>query len=374
MPDEGRRSPGMRGTVSMKRVVRHTKRVVCPVTGGARSAAVVLVLVFVAGACQVASAGAETLVRVGPVGVEPTSGAAAAAANRPRLEIRPPVVEPGGLAVVVLDDPAARPARVTAYFLGAQIGFFSGGDGRPRALVGVDLATPAGSYPLVVELRPADQDAPAPRREAGDRRGRDTQPLRVTEMLAVRAREFPREDLTVARRYVEPDARSLVRIRREQARLDAILAAASPRRLWRGAFVLPAEGPLGSSFGLRRFFNGEERSPHAGQDLRVPEGTPVVAAQSGRVVLASPLYFSGNTIVLDHGLGLFTLYFHLAAFRVREGAFVDRGTPLGRSGMTGRATGAHLHWAARLSRARIDPLLLTRDLAAEEMDGRNVRD
>jgi hypothetical protein len=369
---EGWPSAGTHGATPVKRVVHHTKRVVCSMQRALCCGVVALVLASAGVACQ-AAAGAERPVPA-VSGAASASGAAATAANRPRLEIRPAFVEPGGLAIVVLDDPAVKPVRVAAHFRGARIGFFAGGDGRPRALVGVDLATPPGAYSLAVDIRPEDTAVPAQRRAAGSRRGRDAQPLRVVELLTVRAKEFPREDLTVPRRYVEPDARSLARIRREQARLDAILAGASPRRLWRGAFVLPAEGPLGSSFGLRRFFNGEERSPHAGQDIRVPEGTPVVAAQAGWVVLASPLYFSGNTIVLDHGLGLFTLYFHLAAFRVREGAFVDRGTPLGRSGMTGRATGAHLHWAARLSGARVDPLLLTRDLAAEEMDGRNVRD
>ena len=310
----------------------------------------------------------------------PAPGALEVAAERPRLELRPSSVEPGGIAVVVLDGRAAEPARVTARFRGTRIGFFAGNDGRLRALVGVDLATPPGTYPLVVELQPAARGVPLQRRAAGGRRSRDgsdAQLLRLTALLAVRAKEFPRENLTVDRRYVEPDARSLARIRREQARLDAVLAVASPRRLWRGAFVVPAEGPLGSPFGLRRFFNGEERSPHAGQDVRVPEGTPVVAAEAGRVVLAAPLYFSGNTVILDHGLGLFTLYFHLMAFRVREGAFVDRGVPIGRSGKTGRVTGPHLHWAARLSGARIDPLLLTRDRAteetAEEMHGRHAR-
>jgi len=345
-----------------------------------RRTAAALGLVFVAGACRPPVAGAEARVRAEAVTAAVPAPRVSEAANLPRLELRPSSVEPGGIAVVLLDDRAAQPARVTVHFRGTRINFFAGDDRRPRALVGIDLATPPGTYPLVVEVGHPARSAPSQRRAAAGRRGHDGrngQPLRLTALLTVRAKEFPREDLAVDRRYVEPDARSLARIRREQTRLDAILAVASPRRLWRGAFLVPAEGPLGSPFGLRRFFNGEERSPHAGQDVRVPEGTPVVAAEDGRVVLAAPLYFSGNTVILDHGLGLFTLYFHLTAFRVREGAFVDRGVPIGRSGKTGRVTGPHLHWAARLSGARIDPLLLTRDRAteetAEEMNGSKGR-
>ncbi len=108
--------------------------------------------------------------------------------------------------------------------------------------------------------------------------------------------------------------------------------------------------------------------------MRVPEGTPVAAAGRGRVVLAAPLFFSGNTLVLDHGLGLFTLYFHLQTFRVSEGTVVERGAVLGSSGKTGRVTGAHLHWAARVNGARVDPMLLTHGPVAEESDGTESRE
>ena len=272
----------------------------------------------------------------------------------PRVSLSPQSVDPGGITVVVIDDPGVAPARASVRLEGGSpIAFFVGADSRLRALVGVDLATPPGRYPLVVEALSARPEG-------------EPESVRATVTLTVRRKNFPREDLRVARKYVEPDARTLTRIWREQARLDAILAKHVPQRLWSGPFLIPADGPLGSPFGLRRFFNGQERRPHAGQDLRVPEGTPVIAAQAGKVVLAASHFFSGNTVVLDHGLGLFTFYFHLASFRVMEGAAVDRSELLGYSGKTGRVTGPHLHWAARLNGARVDPLILTKDPAAED--------
>ncbi|MGH7819773.1 MAG: M23 family metallopeptidase, partial [Candidatus Binatia bacterium] len=130
-----------------------------------------------------------------------------------------------------------------------------------------------------------------------------------------------------------------------------------------GPFVMPAEGPAGSPFGLRRFFNGEPRSPHAGIDIKAPSGAPVHAANRGRVALADELFFTGKTVVLDHGLGLFTLYVHLSEIAVEPEAIVEKGARVGRVGATGRATGPHLHFAARIGEARVDPEALLGALA-----------
>jgi murein DD-endopeptidase MepM/ murein hydrolase activator NlpD len=270
----------------------------------------------------------------------------------------PAAADPGGIALVLIEGASAPVARVSATFRGRPLAVFVGTDARLRALIGVDLTTPPGRYPVVVTIPGTD----------GARRLRGA--------LEVRPKQFPREDLTVPEQYVAPDAATLARIHRDAAALERVLGRRSPERLWSGSFMVPAEGPFGSPFGLRRFFNGEPRQPHMGQDIRVPEGTPVVAAARGRVVLAAPQYFGGNTIVLDHGLGVCTMYLHLATFRVREGSLVDRGALLGYSGRTGRATGAHLHWGAYVSGARVDPLPLLRDPAAEQTetdDGGQVR-
>ena len=118
----------------------------------------------------------------------------------------------------------------------------------------------------------------------------------------------------------------------------------------------PVPGKAVSRFGSRSVFNGQPRAPHGGADFISSEGTPVLAPGAGRVLLAHDLYFSGNTVVIDHGLGLFSLLAHLSAFDVREGELVTEGQTVGRVGATGRVTGPHLHWAVRAGGARVDPL------------------
>jgi murein DD-endopeptidase MepM/ murein hydrolase activator NlpD len=122
------------------------------------------------------------------------------------------------------------------------------------------------------------------------------------------------------------------------------------------------QADISSPFGYRRVINGAPRAPHTGVDLRAPMGTEVLAANSGRVALVGNFFFSGDSLVLDHGAGLYTTYFHLSEFKVREGAEVQKGEVIGLSGMTGRVTGPHLHWGARLNGARVDPFELVKKL------------
>lgn len=128
-----------------------------------------------------------------------------------------------------------------------------------------------------------------------------------------------------------------------------------------------------SSFGSRRIINGTPRAPHSGIDLSSPAGTEVVATNHGRVVLVGNFFFAGGSVVLDHGGGLFTMYFHLSEFKVEEGAPVKKGDVLALSGATGRVTGAHLHWGARLANARIDPLELLSKVPAGSENSREVK-
>ena len=263
---------------------------------------------------------------------------AARAIAAPSVTVDPPAVAVGGIAVVRADAPS-----VTGSFDGRPLVFFRSGE-RSVALVGIDLDRRAGRYAI----------------EIADRAGG-----KAEAKLEVLERTFPEERLTVPKTYVEPDPATLERIAREQKLLASLWSKSDRERFWRGSFVRPTEGPAGSPFGLRRFFNGEPRSPHAGIDFRSPEGTPVSAANRGRVVLARDLFFTGNTVVIDHGCGLFTLYVHLSKLGVARGATVDKGAKIGEVGMTGRATGPHLHFAARIGEARIDPaMLLERDLEA----------
>jgi murein DD-endopeptidase MepM/ murein hydrolase activator NlpD len=140
----------------------------------------------------------------------------------------------------------------------------------------------------------------------------------------------------------------------------------APERLWEGRFLLPISSEVSSPFGYRRVINGTPRAPHTGVDLRAPLGSEVFAANHGRVVLLGDFFFSGHSLVLDHGAGLYTMYFHLAEFKVEMGVAVRKGDVIGLSGMTGRVTGPHLHWGARINGARVDPFELVNKLGNSE--------
>jgi murein DD-endopeptidase MepM/ murein hydrolase activator NlpD len=145
--------------------------------------------------------------------------------------------------------------------------------------------------------------------------------------------------------------------------LDQLWKASAPSRLWDGGWVRPVPDPANSAFGKRSVFNGQPRSPHSGADFMSAAGTPVTAPNAGRIVLAGARYFAGDTVVIDHGLGVFSLFAHLSAIDVRVGDTVKGGDVIGRVGATGRVTGPHLHWAVRVNGARVDPLSLLWALA-----------
>ncbi len=176
--------------------------------------------------------------------------------------------------------------------------------------------------------------------------------------LRVAARTFMVQRLTVDPKFVEPPPEEMQRIEREREAFARSFASSRPGPLWTGTFRRPAEGELRGNFGVRRVYNGMTRSRHAGLDVAAPSGSPVVATAGGRVALVGAFYFSGGSVVLDHGDGLFTMYFHLSHLDVKEGDVVTAGQLLGAVGATGRATGPHLHWAARLGGARVDPAAL----------------
>jgi murein DD-endopeptidase MepM/ murein hydrolase activator NlpD len=173
--------------------------------------------------------------------------------------------------------------------------------------------------------------------------------------VRVRPGRFPVQKLSVDPRFVEVPEAERERVKAEQERVAAVWQKPDPARRFPGPFRFPVEARSQENFGARRVYNGESHSRHAGLDLSAPEGTPVLAPAPARVALTGDLYFSGGTVILDHGEGLFTMYFHLSRVDVKEGEIVDAGQPLGLVGHTGRATGPHLHWAARLNGARVDP-------------------
>jgi murein DD-endopeptidase MepM/ murein hydrolase activator NlpD len=156
---------------------------------------------------------------------------------------------------------------------------------------------------------------------------------------------------------VQPDPEQQKRAAEDQKKMRAIYDTVTPERLWDGKFQLPLKDvTTGGNFGRRRILNGESRSPHAGIDFPTAAGTPVFASQSGKVVLAENLYYSGNTVVLDHGYGIYTLYAHLSEIGVSPGAMVKAGEEIGKVGATGRVTGPHLHWGLTIDHARVNAM------------------
>ena len=165
------------------------------------------------------------------------------------------------------------------------------------------------------------------------------------------------ERLTVNKKFVQLSKENFARYKRESKKLKRFWQTATPKRFWAGKFKMPVKAKrVSGNFGRRRILNGESRSPHSGEDFPADRGTPVYAAQRGQVVMAQDLFFSGNTVVLDHGLGLYTLYAHLNSLNTKKGDFLVRGQILGTVGSTGRVTGPHLHWSIRLNGARVNPM------------------
>ena len=213
-------------------------------------------------------------------------------------------------------------------------------DGRTlRALVGIDLETAPGPTTLRVEAVGACGTT-----------------HRASRSVRIVAGRFLIQSLRVDPVYVEPPESERERIRLDHEKVARVWAAADPARRWRGPFRKPVAASAPGDFGAKRVFNGKPRSRHNGVDLAAPEGAAVLAPAPGVVALSDELYFSGGTVILDHGSGLFTTYFHLSAIDVPPGTEVVAGQRIGAVGATGRATGPHLHWGARLHGARVNPL------------------
>ncbi|UCE42709.1 MAG: M23 family metallopeptidase [Candidatus Aminicenantes bacterium] len=209
------------------------------------------------------------------------------------------------------------------------------------AFLGLDLGIKSGTYTIEVSLLFNDGHHRNIRRE-----------------ILVKNREFTTKKLWVEQDYVTPPQDALDRIQWESELLGQIYDIFTLQWYGEGPFIIPSDGEPNDNFGERRIFNNEPRSPHSGVDISSPHGTPVKASNSGRVVLAKNLYFAGNTIILDHGLGVFTSYLHISNILVERGEMVRKGDIIGEVGATGRVTGPHLHWGVKVSGSRIDPYSL----------------
>lgn len=263
--------------------------------------------------------------------------AAPAAAELPRH-----LPAPGGVAVIDLGP--AEPPRPEARFQGSKV-MVAKQDDHWHAVVGLPLNLSPGKYEL--EVRAED--------------------VVKQFVLAVESREYESQYITLKNdRMVNPYEKDMERIRAERVRQDKSLETWSPVPDPATRFILPVEAPQSSAFGLRRYFNEQPRAPHSGIDLAAPEGTPILAPARAIVLDTGDFFFNGNTVFLDHGQGLVTMYCHMSEISVESGDVIEQGEAIGKIGSTGRVTGAHLHWGVSLNDQRVDPWLFLPEDAASE--------
>lgn len=242
---------------------------------------------------------------------------------------------PGGIAVIELNDYDSAPQ---ALYNQKPVMVVSNEKGGFTVLVGLPLATKPGKHTLEVRGHPGKTE-------------------HIT--FTVTGRDYERQYITIKnKRMVNPEKRDMTRITKEQQRIRKALASWSPNTPETLQLALPVDGPVSSTFGLRRFFNDQPRKPHSGLDLAAPEGTSIKAPASGHIIDTGDFFFNGNTVFIDHGQGLVTMYCHLSRIDVKPGQQVHSGDIIGAVGKTGRVTGAHLHWGVSLNDARIDPVFL----------------
>ncbi len=227
-------------------------------------------------------------------------------------------------------------------WLGHEIAFFPFADPHVwYGLAGVDVEAKPGSYTLALEATLTNGNV-----------------IHEESTVLVQRAAYKTEALRVPDRYVQPDAETLRRIEADRKVKDAAFSHETAEPEWSGKFVAPIDSTVSEGFGTRRTFNGKLASVHRGLDYHAKPGSPVVAANSGEVVLAQELFYEGNCVIIDHGQQFMTLYMHLSRLDVTEGEKVKKGQEIGLSGATGRATGPHLHTAVRWQGAYLDPAQL----------------
>ena len=241
---------------------------------------------------------------------------------------------PGGVALLPIGPAADRPCVETAQ--GVPVLVLGDADNW-LAVLGIALAAPVGDSFVQVHQR-----------------GLAVRQLRY----AIGQHNYAEQRLTVAPGQVNLSAENLARHERERAHQALVISTFSQPGPERMAMIAPSPGPRSSSFGLRRFFNGQPRAPHSGMDIAAPTGTPVRAPAAGRVIDTGDYFFNGRTVWLDHGAGWLSMFCHLSEIQAQAGQELAAGDQLAAVGATGRVTGPHLHWSVCLNRALVDPALL----------------
>ncbi|HWJ46692.1 MAG TPA: peptidoglycan DD-metalloendopeptidase family protein [Candidatus Udaeobacter sp.] len=247
-----------------------------------------------------------------------------------------------GAPVLFQVKPPAKLDSLTGTWLGHELTFaYNPSTKTWFALAGVDIERTPGKYALELKAE----------------RATSKDPLKFSQTFTVARAQYPkiRVQLAVEKKFTEPSPEQQAQIAESVKVKQDYLARVTPDREWNGNFAAPVDAATSDVFGSQRIFNGVAQRPHFGLDYRVPTGTPVAAMNDGTILLARFLYFEGNCVVIDHGQGLLTLYFHLSELKVKEGDPVKRGQEIGVSGGTGRATGPHLHVAIRWQSVYLDP-------------------
>lgn len=229
---------------------------------------------------------------------------------------------------------------VSGRFQGKAIPFFETGEGLFTTVLGIDLAQKKGSLGFTVTW------------EGREKTGQKEYTINIVSA------PFGIQRLTLPKNKVDLDPPTLTRVRMEKGLMKEAFEHSINEKLWRGEFLVPVQGKRQGTFGRKRILNGQPRRPHTGEDISAPQGATILATNSGKVVLVGDFFFNGRSVVIDHGLGLFSMYFHLSEVAVSNGGSVKRGDTIGRVGQSGRVTGPHLHWGMRLNGARIDPYAL----------------
>ena len=236
----------------------------------------------------------------------------------------------------------AKLHTVSAAWMGHSIGFsYSASDNVWYGLGGISLATAPGTY----DLRVTETFA-------------NSRTAEIARKIKIVGATYPKITIKVSKQYTEPSQEQLTAISADKGVKAKVFEAVSAQRLWAGRFVAPVSAPVSDVFGTARVFNEKVQSRHQGLDFAVGPGTPVHAINGGVVLLARPMFFEGNCVVIDHGQGLLSLYLHLSEFKVREGEEVRSGDLIALSGGTGRASGPHLHLAIRWQGVYVNPAIL----------------
>jgi hypothetical protein len=259
----------------------------------------------------------------------------------PAITVTPAFVEAGSPELIRVT--ALAGAKIEGQWQGHALQFFPGHNGLAwYALAGVDVEAPAGPSTLKISIRLHNN-------------------LReLTSSITIHPAHYRTTSITVEPKFVEPGPEEQKQIEADRKTKEKAFAESANQPLWSGSFLAPVKAQPTDSFGTRRTFNGKLASIHKGTDFRAHMGTPVHAGNSGTVILAQPLYYEGNCVMIDHGLGLISISMHLSRIEVKPGQHVEKGQLLGLSGATGRVTGPHLHWAIRWQGAMLDPAKLLR--------------